>query len=315
MDFKTNLLSEAQDTPADIDTVAQKTEASAEAAAAFVPAGQQEVPETMTAEAGEEAAQAAASAVAEEDAPVQIENGNEKNSFLLDCEISALLGAEVTAILEADWARANGRSVPAKAAPITMQAVKETGSAGTAPVGEVKSAEVEAGKGKKAEPVQASLLEALGEGEKPKKKRSLGRKIFCFVRRTLLLILVVILLLVAAAAMACHTIFNGPSQDAREILYSTFMESSYTKWIPGLFLSEEEIAAIENKQTPLPPAPDISGQITIDTDTTLSAENNEWKDHPDGIDILTEYGAVNVCNLYGGSSSTMFQVAPLEEGE
>ncbi len=117
------------------------------------------------------------------------------------------------------------------------------------------------------------------------KKRSLGKKIFCLVRRTLLTLLLVVALAVAAAAMACHAVFNGPSQEAREMLYNTFMEPSATKWIPGLFLSDAEIAAIENQSAPLPPSPDISGQITINTDTSLNADYEEWKDHPDGIRI------------------------------
>ncbi len=120
---------------------------------------------------------------------------------------------------------------------------------------------------------------------KKKKKRSLGRKIFCFIRRLLLLVLVVALLVVAAAAMACHAIFNGPSDEAREMLYSTFMEPSGTKWIPGLFLSQEQIDAIENKQEDVPPTAEISGQITINTDTSIHGDNDEWKNHPDGIRI------------------------------
>lgn len=210
-----------------------------------------------------------------------------ENSFLLDPEISALLGPEVSAILEADWARANGRAAAAKAPSVTAPPAKQAAPAKAASAGKPKNAKESKSKNKKAEAADTGKAKAAAESETPKKKRSLGRKIFCFVRRTLLLILVVALLLVAAAAIACHTIFNGPSQDAREMLYNTFMEPSGTKWIPGLFLSKAEIDAIENKQTPLPPTADISGQVTINinTNTSLNGENDEWKDHPDGIRI------------------------------
>lgn len=281
MDHETNLLPKAQDTPADIAAVAQDAAASAQAAAAAM------ISEDLALEAatGQAAPEPDAPIAAEEAAAAQAECGKAECSFQLDPEIRDLLGAEVAAILEADWARANGRSVRPKAAPIQVARPKEAEPANAVPKGEAEAAKADIVAEKEAEPAEDTQPEAPAEGEKPKKKRSLGRKIFCFVRRTLLLILVVVLLVVAAAAMACHAIFNGPSQDAREMLYSTFMEPSGTKWIPGLFLSQEEIDAIENKQTPLPPAPDISGQITINTDTTLNAENDEWKDHPDGIRI------------------------------
>ncbi len=186
----------------------------------------------------------------------------EEASPFLDPEISALLGPDVSAILEADWASKTGKAAAA-AAPVLQPE-------NTAPQETAKDK-------KPAKPPKKQ--------KKAKKKRSLGRKIFCFFRRALLVILLVVGLVVAAAAMACHAIFNGPSQDAREMLYHTFMEPSGTKWIPGLFLTEEEIAAIENKQTPLPPSPEISGQITINTDTSINGDNDEWKDHPDGIRI------------------------------
>ena len=224
-------------------------------------------PETDMLPGAEPAEENAVRAAGEASETERTEASEAAGSPLLDPEISAILGGEVTAILEADWARKTGRSLsssPAKtAAPSEKPKGKETTARYEAP--------------KKEKPVQ--------KGKKPAKKRSLGRKIFCFVRRTLLVILLAVVLVVAAAAMACYTIFNGPSQDAKQMLYSTFMEPSGTKWIPGLFLSDEEIAAIENKQTPLPPSPDISGEIIINTDTSINGDNDEWKDHPDGIRI------------------------------
>lgn len=267
MDYKTNLQPEVQDIPADTDTAAAR-EAEAEETAAPAVVLEDALPKTAI----DVENQSETTALAEEVQMLPAEETKEACSFLLDPEISALLGAEVSAILEADWARSSGHSTSAQAAP----------NANAEPAKATKPVKAAPAQKKEAKPSKAVIPASQA---KPKKKRSLFRKIFCFVRRTLLLILVLVLLVVAAAAMACHTIFNGPSQDAREMLYNTFMEPSGTKWIPGLFLSQAQIDAIENKQTPLPPTPDISGQITINTDTTLNAENDEWKDHPDGIRI------------------------------
>lgn len=201
---------------------------------------------------------------------VSVPESSKADNPFLDPEIIAILGSEVSAILEADWAEKSGRA-PASA-------VAHAENSATSPARKTAAKKSEASQ--KAKPAN--------EGKKKKKsrkKRSLGKKIFCFVRRTLLVILLAVVLVVAAAAMACYTIFNGPSQDAKQMLYSTFMEPSGTKWIPGLFLSKEEIDALENAQTPLPPTADVSGEVIIHIDTSINGDNNEWKDHPDGIRI------------------------------
>ena len=226
--------------------------------------------------------------------PVQTVPEEDPLGPLLDPEISALLGAEVTAILEADYARRSGRSIPGlkaeNAAPASEETPKKVKMAADAPKKAEKAAAPKAEKAEKAEkPAKAQQKQAkkAEKAEKAPKKRAFGWKLFCFFRRLVLVILLVALLAVAAAAMACYTIFNGPSQDAKQMLYSTFMEPSGTKWIPGLFLSDEEIQALENPGNPLPPTADISGEITINFDTDLTGEgnNDEWKDHPDGIRI------------------------------
>ena len=278
MDYETNLLPQPEALWADGDAPAGQKTAVSEGFPAVA------APENAAVEASillEPRSETAAAPVE----PLQLPA--KENSFLLDPEISALLGPEVSAILESDWARANGRAVATKAPSVTAPPAKQAAPAKAASAGMPKNAKESKSKNKKAEAADTGKEQTAAESETPKKKRSLGRKIFCFARRALLLVLVVALLLVAAAAMACHAIFNGPSQDAREMLYNTFMEPSGTKWIPGLFLSKAEIDAIENKQTPLPPASDISGQITINinTNTSLNGENDEWKDHPDGIRI------------------------------
>ncbi len=137
----------------------------------------------------------------------------------------------------------------------------------------------------------ANQTDACADTKEAPKKRSLGRILFCLFRRALLAILLVVGLVVAAAAIACSTIFNGPSDEAREKLFFCFDEPSGTKWIPGLFLSREEIEAIRNKPALPRPTPQVSGQVHINTSNSLNDDNDAWKNYPDGIRIEQVSGA------------------------
>lgn len=277
MDHETNILPQVQNAPADIDTAPEAGTTVTDAAISAA------VPDENTADAAPSvnSPEEISSLSGAEEAPAVPAESSKEDSFVLDSEISSLLGEEVSAILAADWASSHSRTVPER----TVLPVTQEPENAAEPTHTETAEEAVNDKKKKTKADKAPKTEAPKESSAPKKKRSLGRKIFCFVRRALLLILVIALLAVAAAAMACHAIFNGPSQDAKQMLYSTFMEPSGTKWIPGLFLSDEEIQALENPSNPLPPTADISGEIIINTDTDMSGENDEWKDHPDGIRI------------------------------
>ncbi|MBR6256886.1 MAG: phosphodiester glycosidase family protein [Lachnospiraceae bacterium] len=77
-----------------------------------------------------------------------------------------------------------------------------------------------------------------------KKKRSIGAKIWGVVWRVLVFLLVTIVLLGVFLYGAVKLILKGPSSAMSTQYVSTFHETSALKWLPGVFLSEEEVEAI-----------------------------------------------------------------------
>lgn len=122
--------------------------------------------------------------------------------------------------------------------------------------------------------------------EKPRKKKKKGSLLGRIIRRFFLLVFTTIVLLVVALCLAVNLVFKGPSVAARDLLVMTFLEPSATKWIPGLFLDEETVAAIKNGEQVEADSSDTvtdTSQVVINKDTSVSAE--EWANHPDGIRI------------------------------
>ena len=82
-------------------------------------------------------------------------------------------------------------------------------------------------------------------GSAPKKKQSAARKVWRGVFRLLLIVIETAILLVAAVYCVGLVLTKGPSVTARDSFVMSLHETSALKWIPDLFLSEEEIAQIE----------------------------------------------------------------------
>ncbi len=79
------------------------------------------------------------------------------------------------------------------------------------------------------------------------KKYGPGYYIGCFVRFTYRIILVAVTLAVLAVfalLYTLNTVAHGPSESVRNALVQSAMQASATKWVPGLFLSDEEVQAI-----------------------------------------------------------------------
>ena len=117
---------------------------------------------------------------------------------------------------------------------------------------------------------------------KPKKKKGsglLGR----IIRRFFLLVFTVIILAVVALYLVLDMAFTGPSKAAAKILTMSLTEASATKWVPGLFLSDEEVEAIrKNVDAELPDEFTDTSQVVIQTGS-LGSVNDEFADYPDGI--------------------------------
>ena len=121
----------------------------------------------------------------------------------------------------------------------------------------------------------------------PPKKKKKGGVFGRIVRRFFLLLFTLIFMIVCALSLAAYTVFNGPSQEAKKVLTMTLLEPSATKWIPGLFMDQSEVDAIQNagKDQLADDATDLS-QIVINRGSSISSENShEWDNYPDGIRI------------------------------
>ena len=132
---------------------------------------------------------------------------------------------------------------------------------------------------------------------KSKKSSGFGKALLRIILRTVLCIVVVVGLLVGGLWLILNQVFNGPSPAARDVLTMSLLEASGTKWLPGLFLGEETVEQIKNGGTELfeEEVPETQ-PIQINTDSSLIANADEWKDYPDGIRIEEVSG--NTYNAY-----------------
>ena len=135
----------------------------------------------------------------------------------------------------------------------------------------------------KALPV-AEAEQAVKQPKKKKKKKKSGA-VGRFFRRFLLVLFTVVFLAAGALIMVLNTVFNGPSESARDVLTMSLTEASATKWVPGIFLGDEKVAEIRNKSgSALQEEFSDASQVVINKDGSLTA-SDEWKDYPDGIRI------------------------------
>ena len=116
----------------------------------------------------------------------------------------------------------------------------------------------------------------------PKKKKKGSGLLGRIIRRFFLVVFTVIILAVAALCLVMNLVFNGPSPAARKILTMSLTEASATKWVPGLFLDEQTVAAIrKNVDAELPDEVTDTSQVVIQTGSLASTD--EWAGYPDGI--------------------------------
>ena len=134
-------------------------------------------------------------------------------------------------------------SAPVATAPRPAPAEETVGPAGTPPRPESLP--------KKPVPAPEKPAPTPAEPQKKAKKprrrstrRTAGQVIWLVIRRILVVILTLILLAVAGVFALCYTIANGPSPTMRNQLVLTAMQTSAAKWVPGLFLPDEEVEQI-----------------------------------------------------------------------
>ena len=110
------------------------------------------------------------------------------------------------------------------------------------------------------------------------------------IRRFFLLLFTLIVLLVVGLALMMNLVFNGPSTAARDVLTMSLLEPSATKWIPGLFMSDELVDQIKNKGDSEAPIEDVNLDDIVIMDSSTMAASDEWAAYPDGIRIESYAG-------------------------
>lgn len=98
------------------------------------------------------------------------------------------------------------------------------------------------------------------------------RRTFGCIGSGLLYIIVSILVLVAVVA-------NGPSTTLRDALVLSAMQASATKWVPGLFLSSEQVDEIVANSY-------VDSKLTINPDNYNKTDENEFENAIDGVKYI-----------------------------
>ena len=118
-----------------------------------------------------------------------------------------------------------------------------------------------------------------------KKKKSGFRKFLTFMGRFLIFLMVTALLIVGALYGVMYVLVEGPSPTARNIFVMSVRETSAIYWLADLFLTPEEIAAIE--------AGDAAVEEYVETDTSLIViQKPEDKTEQPGEDVQQPQGPV-----------------------
>ena len=115
-----------------------------------------------------------------------------------------------------------------------------------------------------------------------------GKRILTAILSCFLILFTLLILTAVGLGMACNLILNGPSENARNALAVSLLESDATAWVPSLFLDEQTLAQIQSGEPVLEPEPapqDPQVVVKFESDTA-----DEWADYPDGIRIETIYG-------------------------
>lgn len=123
-----------------------------------------------------------------------------------------------------------------------------------------------------------------------KKQSKSGGLLGRIIRRFFLLLFTIIILLVVGLALVMNLVFNGPSPAARDVLTMSLLEPSATKWIPGLFMSDELVEQIKNKGNNEAPVEDVNLDDIVIMDSASMAASDEWAAYPDGIRIESYAG-------------------------
>ena len=118
-----------------------------------------------------------------------------------------------------------------------------------------------------------------------KRERTSGKKGARVVGRIALSVGTFLALFLCAVIAACYILLNGPSETMRDALVLSAKQASATKWIPGLFLSEDTVRKIEENSKTVTydviSLDDVKGE-----NTNAEDEADEWADAIAGIRLV-----------------------------
>ena len=162
--------------------------------------------------------------------------------------------------------------------------------------------------------------EELLQQPKQKKKKKKGSGLFGrIVRRFFLVLFTIIILVVVDLCLAMNLVFKGPSDAARELLTMSLLEPSATKWIPGLFMSDEQVQQIKDgDKYELQEEVTNTDMVSINLNSAFSSGNNEFANYPDGVYFEDYSGSTfnahimvvqDPSNVFMGTSTEKFTTA------
>ncbi len=111
--------------------------------------------------------------------------------------------------------------------------------------------------------------------EKERKKKRMWKRIALSVGTFLLCVIV-------AVFSVCGVLLNGPSTTMRDALVLSAKQASATKWVPGLFLPQETVHAIEAGSKTV--TYDVISMEEVDSEQ--ENKEDEWADAIDGIRFI-----------------------------
>ena len=117
-------------------------------------------------------------------------------------------------------------------------------------------------------------------------KRRISKLVFRWIRRFLLLLLIGAGFYVYNAYVHLNLIMTGPSTAARDQMALSLFADGRTAWLPGQFMTSEEIAGLSSVSNMQPDEQAPSRMnIPIDYSAYKGKLQDEWTDWPDGIRI------------------------------
>lgn len=130
---------------------------------------------------------------------------------------------------------------------------------------------------------------------KPRFKKKKKSRAACVIRRILLVLLTVILAVLAALLGVVYVMEKGPSETARNLFVISCRETSAIKWVPNIFLSNEQVELIA-AQNAIQETDDITdpGLVKIPAPADIKEAAGSDPDidpDGDGIDIIDVSGS------------------------